>query len=93
MKMMLAPSSQKRTAAAPAVKVATQPGGLASDGYMDKKEVGRRLGLRPRTVGVWVLQGKLPAYRFGRRLRFKWAEIEQHLGACRTGQPRREAWQ
>jgi excisionase family DNA binding protein len=53
----------------------------ASEGYLDKVAVAKRLGLKPRTVGEWAKQGKLPAYRLGPYLRFKWAEVEQHLAA------------
>ena len=57
---------------------------LAAEGFMDKSAVADRLGVRPRTVGEWANQGKLPAYRLGPYLRFKWAEVEAHLAAtCR----------
>jgi excisionase family DNA binding protein len=49
--------------------------------FMDKREVARRLGLKPRTIGVWALQQKIPAFRFGRFVRFKWDEVEQALAA------------
>ena len=58
----------------------------AGEGYVDKVVVAKRLGAKPKTVGEWANQGKLPAYRMGRRLRFKWAEVEAHLAAtCRVG--------
>ncbi len=53
----------------------------AADGYLDKVAVARRLGVKPKTVGEWAKQGKLPAYRLGPYLRFKWAEVEAHLAA------------
>ncbi len=49
--------------------------------YLDQREVARRLGLKPRTVGNWAREQKLPAYRFGRLLRFKWDEVESALAA------------
>jgi excisionase family DNA binding protein len=53
--------------------------------FLTKKDVAKRLGIRPRTVSVWVQQGRLPVYRVGRYLRFKWNEVEEHLAAtCRT---------
>ena len=56
----------------------------AADGYLDKVAVAQRLGMKPRTVGEWANQGKLPAYRVGPYLRFKWAEVEVHVAAtCR----------
>ena len=57
---------------------------VASEGYLDKVAVAKRLGVKPKTVGEWANQGKLPAYRLGPYLRFKWAEVEAHLAAtCR----------
>ena len=53
----------------------------ANEVYLDKVAVARRLGVKPKTVGQWANQGKLPAYRIGSYLRFKWAEVEQHLAA------------
>ncbi len=51
------------------------------DAYLDKVAVARRLGVKPKTVAEWANRGKLPAYRIGPYLRFKWAEIEQHFAA------------
>src|SRR3990172_6191924 len=51
---------------------------------LDKVAVAKRLGVKPKTVAEWANQGKLPAYRIGPYLRFKWVEVEQHLAAaCR----------
>ena len=58
---------------------------LGNEGFLDKAAVAHRLGVRPRTVGEWAKQGKIPAYRIGNYLRFKWAEIENHLSqTCRV---------
>lgn len=57
---------------------------VAGEGYLDKVAVAQRLGVKPKTVGAWAKQGRLPAYRLGPYLRFKWAEVEAHLAAtCR----------
>lgn len=59
-----------------------------NEGFLDKAAVADRLGIRPRTVGEWAKQGKIPAYRIGNYLRFKWAEVESHLAAtCRVTNP------
>ncbi|MCW5552145.1 MAG: helix-turn-helix domain-containing protein [Verrucomicrobiae bacterium] len=61
---------------------------VASEGYLDKVAVAKRLGVKPKTVGEWANQGRLPAYRLGPYLRFKWAEVEAHLAAtCRVTSP------
>jgi excisionase family DNA binding protein len=61
---------------------------VACEGYLDKVAVAKRLGVKPKTVGEWANQGRLPAYRLGPYLRFKWAEVEAHLAAtCRVAAP------
>jgi len=66
--------SESRKAKGNAEKVCAGP-------FLDQREVAKRLGLQPRTVGNWAREQKLPAYRFGRLLRFKWDEVEQALAA------------
>jgi excisionase family DNA binding protein len=65
----------------------------SAEPYVDKLEVGRRMGVRPRTVDRWMKQGRLPYYKFGRAVRFKWSEVEAHLArtflVARKGQ---EIW-
>ena len=60
-------------------------GGQHFEEFIDKPEVGKRLGMRPRTVDDWMKRGLLPYYKVGRSVRFKWSEIEAHLGqTCRV---------
>ena len=56
-------------------------GGQLFEPYIDKAEVGRRTQMRPRTIDDWMKRGLLPYYKVGRSVRFKWSEVEQHLGA------------
>lgn len=59
--------------------------GVPVEEYIEKAEVGRRLSLRPRTINEWMKRGRLPYYKVGRTVRFKWSEIERHLGqTCRV---------
>ena len=52
--------------------------------YIDKREVGRRTQMRPRTIDDWMQRGLLPYYKVGRSVRFKWSEVETHLATnCR----------
>ena len=56
----------------------------ASEQLLDAKEVGKRLKVSPRTVKEMANKGRLPAYRIGIYLRFKWDEVEKHLAdTCR----------
>ena len=60
-------------------------GGPTFEPYIDKAEVGRRLGMRPRTVDDWMKRGLLVYYKANRTVRFKWTEVEAHLAAnCRV---------
>lgn len=53
--------------------------------FMNTRDVAFYLGIKPRTAALWARQGRLPAYRVGRYLRFKGEEIESALAAtCRV---------
>jgi excisionase family DNA binding protein len=53
----------------------------AGEQLLDPKGVGKRLKLSPRTVADMANDGRLPAYRLGIYLRFKWVEVEQFITA------------
>jgi hypothetical protein len=42
-------------------------------------EISVRLLIKPRTAALWARQGRLPAYHLGRKLGFKWSEVEHSL--------------
>lgn len=59
--------------------------GTGNERWLTIQDVAALLQFRPRTVALWVRQGRLPAYRLGRKLRFKAGEIERALAAtCRV---------
>ena len=65
----------------------------SAEPYIDKLEVGRRMTVRPRTVDRWMKQGRLPYYKLGRAVRFKWSEVEVHLVQMfRVAREGRERW-
>jgi excisionase family DNA binding protein len=43
------------------------------------RDIAPRLLIKPRTVAKWARQGRIPAYHVGRKLGFKWVEVEQSL--------------
>ena len=64
------------------------------------EDISARLFIKPRTAALWARQGRLPAYRSGRKWLFKWEEVQlalptvghrgeqlknQNESACRTG--------
>jgi excisionase family DNA binding protein len=52
---------------------------------LNTHEIAARLLIQSRTAALWARQGRLPAYRLGRLLRFKWDEVERALAAtCRV---------
>ncbi|MDB6034903.1 MAG: Helix-turn-helix domain protein [Verrucomicrobiales bacterium] len=56
--------------------------------FIGKAEIGKRLGVRPRTVDEWMRLGILPHYKFSQAVRFKWSEVEAHLAeTCRRCPP------
>jgi len=59
----------------------------AGEQLLDSTGVGQRLKLSPRTVSEMANDGRLPAYRIGIYLRFKWAEVEAHLAATSRLKP------
>ena len=49
--------------------------------WLNTKEAARRLGITPRTLYRFVDSGDLAAYRFGRVLRLKKADIDAYIEA------------
>ena len=53
--------------------------------FIDKKEAGRRLGIKPRTLDDWLKNGRVPFYRINRSVRMRWSEVTAHLAeTCRV---------
>lgn len=85
------PTNKKSAALTPAARPgggsAERPGTETSDRFLaaerllDANDVGKRLKLSPRTVADMANNGRLPAYRVGIYLRFKWADVEQFITA------------
>jgi excisionase family DNA binding protein len=55
----------------------TAPTPTDGEAFLTKEVVAERLCVTPRTVARWARTGRLPAHRFGRRVRFKWSEVEK----------------
>jgi excisionase family DNA binding protein len=51
--------------------------------WMSTAEAARRLGITPRTLYRFIDEGQLPAYRFGRVIRLKKAEVDSFIDTCR----------
>jgi excisionase family DNA binding protein len=49
--------------------------------YISKKEVAFRLGRDVRTIDNWMREGKLPFYKIGRAVAFRWSEVQSFLVA------------
>jgi len=52
--------------------------------FIDGRELAKRLGISARTVEKWMRCGKLPYYKLGKIVRFKWSEVNVHLKECRV---------
>jgi excisionase family DNA binding protein len=61
----------------------------AAEPFIDKAEVAKRLGKKPRTVDIWMKRGLLPFYKIGHSVMFRWSEVQDHLArtckVCRRG--------
>ena len=51
----------------------------AEEGFITKETVAERICVTPETVRQWAGDGRLPSHHFGRRLLFKWSEVEPAL--------------
>jgi excisionase family DNA binding protein len=49
------------------------------------RELGEGLGFAAGTIVDWAEMGKLPGFRIGGRLRFRWSEVEAVLEESRLG--------
>jgi len=56
--------------------VAVAPG---PEGYIDKRELAKRLGRTPRSVDTYMALGMVPFYKLGRTVAFKWSEVDAHI--------------
>ncbi len=52
---------------------------VVSEALLTAREVAERLGFAPGTVVDWFEAGKIPGFKVGGRLRFRWSEIESWL--------------
>lgn len=54
------------------------------DPMLTKREVAARLRFSVRAVDNWMKRGLIPYMKIGRSVRFRWGEIERHLGALES---------
>jgi len=63
----------------------TKAGEIAVEPYINKREVGRRMGRTTRSVDNMMRRGMIPYYKLGYRVAFRWSEIQDHLAqTCRV---------
>ncbi len=51
--------------------------------WLSTKEAAARLGVTLRSLYKFVDEGELPAYKFGRVIRLKGADVDAYIEACR----------
>jgi len=51
------------------------------------EDAARVLGVRPEAVRIWAREGRLEAFKVGRRLRFRATSIDEFLESCRVHVP------
>lgn len=55
----------------------------SSPEWLGTKAAARHLGITPRTLYRFIDEGQLPAYRFGRVIRLKVADLDAYIESCR----------
>jgi predicted DNA-binding transcriptional regulator AlpA len=61
------------------------PTDTATEPYINKREVARRMGRTTRTVDNLMRRGLIPYYKLGYSVAFRWSEIQSHLAqTCRV---------
>jgi predicted site-specific integrase-resolvase len=61
------------------VTIPNQPATAETTGFIDEKELLRRIPVSRRTAFTWVQTGKLPCVKIGRRKLFHWPSCEAAL--------------
>lgn len=51
--------------------------------WLSTAAAARRLGITPRTLYRFIDEGDVPAYRFGRVIRLKQADVDTYIDSCR----------
>ncbi len=63
----------------------SSPSKLMTEGLLTAAQVAERLGVSTATVVDWAGADKIPGFRVGRLLRFRWSEVEPWFEARRFG--------
>lgn len=59
--------------------------------WLTAQEVATRLRISPKTIYRWVAEGKVPAHRLGRTIRFRSTDIDNALQDVQHGDERARA--
>jgi excisionase family DNA binding protein len=55
----------------------------ATDDLLIKREVAAKLRRSVRTIDAWMREGKLPYFKVGRTVRFRWSDVLKKLSDYR----------
>ena len=56
----------------------------ASDDLLVKRELAKKIRRSPRTVDLWMRQGKLPYLKIGKTVLFRWPDVLEKLSQFRV---------
>lgn len=52
---------------------------------IEKAECAKRISVATRTLDEWMRKGRIPYLKIGRTVRFRWADVLDHLSKYRVG--------
>jgi excisionase family DNA binding protein len=50
--------------------------------FITKEEVARRMRKPVRTIENWMREHRIPFYRVGHSVRFRWSDVQVHFNKC-----------
>lgn len=60
-------------------KAQTIPKIVDRDQLLEKQDVAHRLQISTRTLDQWMREGRIPFFKIGKTVRFRWEDVLAHL--------------
>ena len=63
------------------IQIPILPFNAQADELLEKSQVAARLRVSRRTIDTWMQQRRIPYFKIGKTVRFRWGDILRHLDA------------